>query len=155
MWRPLVFSFGKDKALKRAEEQLLRECSIRLDSVPDRRPIDDLFTEMSAEGSLSHEAHVSLLYRLVAMNFLATCKLMRDRGQDTPPDKLLWLTDLLDHSVDWSRRARDHVKLEQLTSPLNMNMERFLSFFGIERGEGAPPPHHLRPWGKDGMIRPD
>jgi hypothetical protein len=68
------------------------------------------------------------------MNFLAAFKLMRDGGEDTPPEKLVWLTSVADRSVDWSERATDHVVLEQLTSQLNMNIQRFFESFGIHRG---------------------
>ena len=127
-----MFGIGKKNGLAAAKAQLHNECGIRLSGIPDKRPVVDLFTSMGA--GLSHEARVALLYRLVAMNFLGACKLMRDGGQDTPAEKLLWLTTLLDKSVDWSERAHDHVALESITSQLNMNIQRFMSSFGIHRG---------------------
>ena len=47
------------------------------------------------------------------------------------PESLIWLTDLLDRSVDWSEKAIDQITLERLTSPLNMNIKNFLQSFGI------------------------
>ena len=132
-----MFGFGKKDHLALAAAELDREFGIKLDKIPDRRPVDDLFKKITAQGQLSHEAQVALLYRLVAMNFLAVCKLMRDGGEDTPPEKLVWLTSLLDRSIDWSERAQDHVTLEQLTSQLNMNIQSFMSSFGIHRGSGG------------------
>lgn len=132
-----MFGFGKKDNLALAAAELDREFGIKLDKIPDRRPVDDLFKKMTAQGQLSHESQVALLYRLVAMNFLAVCKLMRDGGEDTPPEKLVWVTSLLDSSIDWSERAQDHMTLEQLTSQLNMNIESFMSSFGIRRGSGG------------------
>lgn len=129
-----MFGFGKKDDLTVAAATLEREFGIKLDKLPDRGPVDHLFKTMSAQGQLSQKAQVALLYRLVAMNYLGACKLMRDGGQNTPPEKLLWLTDLLDRSIDWSEQAKDHAALEQLTSQLNMNIEAFLSSFGIRRG---------------------
>jgi hypothetical protein len=59
---------------------------------------------------------------------------MRDGGQDTPSEKLAWLTVLADRSIDWSQRASDHVVLEQLTSQLNINIIGFLESFGVRHG---------------------
>jgi hypothetical protein len=132
-----MLGFGKTDNLERAAAELEREFGIRMEEIPDRRPVDDLFSKMSAQGKLSHESRVALLYRLVAMNYLAVCKLMRDKGHDTPPEELLWLTTLLDRSVDWSERAQDHLKLETITSQLNMNIQRFEASFGISRGSGG------------------
>lgn len=129
-----MLNFHKDKKLASAEAELTREFGIKLSGIPDRRPVDELFRTMNVRAKLSPEANVALLYRLVAMNYLAACKLMRDGGQNTTPDKLLWLTGLLDRSIDWSERAQDHILLEQVTSQLNMNIQRFLSSFGIHRG---------------------
>ena len=132
-----MFGFGKKDDLAQAAAELDREFGIKLDKIPDRRPVNDLFRKMSAQGRLSRESQVALLYRLVAMNYLAASKLMRDGGQDTPAEKLVWLTTLLDRSIDWSKRAQDHVTLEQLTSQLNMNTQSFMSSFGIHRGGGG------------------
>jgi hypothetical protein len=131
-----MFGFGKKSSLSLAEAELEREFGIGLDKIPDRRPVDDLFNKLSVQGQLSREACVALLYRLVAMNYLAVSKLMRDGGQNTPPEKLVWLTTLLDRSIDWSERAKDHVRLEQLTSQLNINIQSFMASFGIHRGSG-------------------
>lgn len=68
------------------------------------------------------------------MNYLAVSKLMSDSGKDTLPEDLLWLTSLLDRSVDWSERAREHLELESMTSQLNMNIQSFLESFGIHQG---------------------
>jgi hypothetical protein len=132
-----VFGIGDHDGLSRAVAQLDRECGIKFREIPDPSSVHTLFSEMSTQGSLTHEARVALLYRLVAMSFLLACKLMRDRGEDTPPDKLLWLTTLLDRSVQWSERASDHITFEGLTSQLNMNIERLLSSFRVFRGSGA------------------
>jgi hypothetical protein len=134
-----MFGFGKsDKAdLISAEAELKREFGIKLDEIPDRRPVDDLFEKLAAHGKLSYESKVALLYRLVAMNYLAACKIMRDKGRNTSPDDLLWLTNLLDRSVDWSEKARDHVVLEGLTSQLNMNIQRFMASFHIYQGKSG------------------
>ena len=127
--------FENKQGLALAAKELEREFGLRLENIPDRRPVDDLFFKMSAQGQLSHESQVALLYRLVAMNYLAVCKLMRDGGQDTPPENLLWLTNLLDRSIDWSESAHDQVTLEQVTSQLNMNIQSFMSSFGIYHGK--------------------
>lgn len=129
-----MFGFGKNKDLARAEKNLVADFGFNLKRIPQKKSVVDLFTSMSEQGSLSHESQTALLYRLVAMNFLAASKLMRDGGKDTPVERLIWLTELLDRSVDWSQKATDHVVLEQITSQLNMNLERFLESFGIGRG---------------------
>lgn len=120
--------------LSRARVELEREFGISLDRIPEPAPVEDLFHSMSEAAGLSHEANVALLYRLVAMNYLAVCKLMRDSGRNTPPQELMWLTGLLDRSVDWSESADDHYSLERVCSQLNANIESFLASFGINRG---------------------
>ena len=62
---------------------------------------------------------------------------MRDDGQDFDPSDLVWLTEVLASSIDWSEKAQDHVALEQLTSQLNMNILRFFDSFGIHHGSGS------------------
>ena len=128
------FNFGKKDDLANAESSLIEETGLSLDKIPNKEPVIELFETMSKQGNLSSEAQTSLLYRLVVFNYLGAAKLMRDKGENTPPDKLIWLTDVLNKSVDWSEKAQDHVTLEQLTSQLNMNIERFLESFGIRRG---------------------
>ena len=97
----------------------------------------DNFERMSAEATLSAEAQTALLYRLVVMNYLAAASIMRNSGEIIDPSRLLWLTELADASVDWSEKANDHVTLEELTSPLNMNIFRFFEFLGIHYGGPA------------------
>jgi hypothetical protein len=128
------FNFGKNDDLTNAESHLIKETGLSLDKIPNKEQVIELFESMSEQGNLSSEAQTSLLYRLVVFNYLGAAKLMRDDGKNTPPDKLIWLTDVLNKSVDWSEKAQDHVTLEQLSSQLNMNIERFLESFGIRRG---------------------
>lgn len=120
--------------LSAAAEELDAQFGLTLDTIPDKRPVIELFEKIRNQADLSHEACVALLYRLVAMNYLAACKLMRDSGQDTAPEKLVWLTTLLDASIDWSEAAEDHIELEAATSQLNMNLRSFLQSFGIHAG---------------------
>ncbi|MFI8609315.1 hypothetical protein ACIGFL_13470 [Pseudomonas sp. NPDC077649] len=117
-----------------AAAQLKKEFDISLDAIPDRTPVDELFGDMSRQAILSQSAQVALLYRLVAMNYLAACKLMRDDGHKITAGQLTWLNDLLDRSIDWSEKSSDHIKFEQITSQLNDNIVSFLESFGIYRG---------------------
>lgn len=128
------FNFHKSGDLDDVEASLQSETGLTLDKIPNKESVIELFASMSGQGDLSKEAQTSLLYRLVAFNFLAAAKLMRDDGKNTPSEKLIWLTDLLNKSVDWSEKAQDHIILEQLTSQLNMNIEKFFESFGIRRG---------------------
>ena len=114
-----------------AQETLESEFGITLDTIPEKHSVIVLFTKISSENQLSQESCISLLYRLVAMNFLGACKLMRDSGQNTKPEELLWLTGLLDESINWSESAEDHVALETATSQLNRNIQSFMQSFGI------------------------
>jgi hypothetical protein len=134
MKRIFMFGFGKKDSLTLAGGELEREFGIKLDDIPDRTPVDELFNTLRAQGTLTHESCVALLYRLVALNFLAACKMMSESGQVVSPDRVIWLTQLLDRSVDWSEKAADHVVLERLTSKLNQNIEKLLSSFGVRRG---------------------
>lgn len=128
--------FGKSSGLKQAESNLKTEFGLTLDKTPHKESIVENFERMSKEGQLSIEAQTALLYRLVIMNYLAVCKIMRDNGDNTDPSDLIWLTQLSDGSIDWSERAHDHVVLEALTSQLNMNILRFFESFGVHRGSG-------------------
>lgn len=128
--------FGKNSGLKQAESNLKSEFGLTLEKTPHKESIVQNFERMSKEGQLSPEAQTALLYRLVIMNYLGACKIMRDNGQHTDPSDLIWLTQLSDRSVDWSERASDHVMLEASTSQLNMNILRFFESFGIRRGGG-------------------
>jgi hypothetical protein len=122
---------GKGSGLKQAEKNLRNEFGLSLDKVPDGKTVATNFERMAKEGQLSPEAQTALLYRLVIMNFLIACKIMRDKGQDTEATDLMWLTELSDRSVGWSEKAPDHVAFEQQSSPLNMNIVRFLESFGV------------------------
>ncbi|WP_046061071.1 hypothetical protein [Methylotuvimicrobium alcaliphilum] len=128
--------FGKGSGIKQAEANLKSEFGLTLDKTPHKESIVENFERMSKEGQLSPEAQTALLYRLVIMNYLGACKIMRDNGKNTDPSDLVWLTQLSGGSIDWSERARDHVALEALTSQLNMNIFRFFESFGIHRGSG-------------------
>ncbi|MGI0134170.1 MAG: hypothetical protein ACREBW_04350 [Candidatus Micrarchaeaceae archaeon] len=127
-----MFGLGKPSDLKAAAEQLNTECGIKLNILPDKRSVVELFASMGT--GLSREAQVALFYRLVAMNFLGACKLMRDGGRNTPAEKLLWVSALVDKSGEWSQRAHDRVALEAITSQLNENIQNFMSSFGVRHG---------------------
>ncbi|WP_374089864.1 hypothetical protein [Methylomicrobium lacus] len=128
--------FGKSSGLKQAESNLKAEFGLTLDKTPHNESIVENFERMRKEGQLSPEAQTALLYRLVIMNYLIACKIMRDNGKNTDPSDLFWLTQLSDSSIDWSEKAPDYVVLEALTSQLNMNILRFFESFGIYRGGG-------------------
>lgn len=129
--------FGKNSGIKLAESNLKREFGLTLDKTPDKNSIVENFERMSSQGKLSQDAETALLYRLVIMNYLGACKIMRDNGQNFDPSDLVWLTEVSDRSIDWSEKAQDHVVLEQLTSQLNMNILRFFESFGIHRGSSS------------------
>jgi hypothetical protein len=129
--------FGKSNGLKQAEANLKSEFGLTLNKTPHRESIVENFERMSKDGQLSPEAQTALLYRLVIMNYLITCKIMRDEGKNTDPSDLIWLTQLSDRSIDWSESAHDHVVLETSTSQLNINILRFFESFGIRRGAEA------------------
>lgn len=128
--------FQKKTGFQLAQAHLKREFGLTLQTVPGKETLPSLFENMTGQRSLSEEAQTALLYRLVIMNFLLACKIMRDKGDATPASDLMWLTQLSDSSVTWSERAPDHEALEQLTSQLNMNIVRFLESFGVRKGGG-------------------
>jgi hypothetical protein len=128
-----MFGFGKSGDLFRAEKNLEREFGLTLNKIPYKEPVIELFSSMSKQNNLSHEAQTALLYRLVVMNYLGAVDILRDNGEDTQAEDLVWLTDILNRSVDWSEKAKYHVALEQMSSPLNMNIETLLQSFGISR----------------------
>lgn len=125
--------FSKKSDLEQAEANLTKEFGLTLDKTPDKNSIVKLFESISKEGDLSPEAQTALLYRLVVMNYLGACKILRDKGINKEPSDLMWLTKLSDSSVGWSEKANDHVVLEKLTSQLNMNILRFFESFGIQQ----------------------
>lgn len=129
-----MFGFGKSNDLKQAELNLKNDIGLTLDKTPQKQSIVESFERMSK--GLSNEAQTALLYRLIIINYLLACKIMRDDGINTDSSNLIWLTQLSDRSIDWSERASDHVKLEAVTSQLNMNILRFFESFGFNRGSG-------------------
>jgi hypothetical protein len=68
------------------------------------------------------------------MNFLAVSKIMRDGSEKIDIDNLIWIPEVLNRSIDYSERAKDHILLESISSNLNQNIERFLASFNINRG---------------------
>lgn len=108
-----MFGFRRRTDLARAEKILTKETGIRLRKIPGRRSVEDLFVNMSAQGKLSSEAQIALLYRLVAISYLGACKLMRDGGENTPPEELAWVTTLTDLSVVTCRLSSDHFSLKK------------------------------------------
>jgi len=124
--------FGKNSSnLKLVESNLYNEFKLKLDQTPHKESIIQNYERITEEGRLSHEAQTSLFYKLVIMNYLGACKIMRDKGQITDSSKLTWLIKIADRSVYWSKIALDHVELEQLTIALNENISRFFESFGI------------------------
>lgn len=129
-----MFGFGKTININRAAKVLRKEFQIELDDLPHRKPVDELFVAITAQGSLSHEAQVALLYRLVIMNFLGFFKIERDKGEEIPERFLFGMVEMIDRSVDWSERAADRIPLEKLTSNLNLSIDNYLKYFGFYRG---------------------
>jgi hypothetical protein len=64
-----MLGLWKKDDFARAVEVFERDTGIKLDTIPDKRPVRDLFKKISAQGALAHEAQIALLYRLVVMNF--------------------------------------------------------------------------------------
>jgi len=115
--------------LTKAEKNLISEFELSLSELPSSDPVRERFNSMG--GLLSHEAQTSLLYRLVVMNYLGAAKIARDNGRAVKPESLVWLTQVINKSVDWSEQAIDHYELESITSELNRNIVRFFESFGI------------------------
>ena len=59
---------------------------------------------------------------------------MKDAGEIINPQDYLGVLELLNASVEYSEKAKDHVKLESVTSKLNVTIESFLGKIGIKRG---------------------
>lgn len=116
-------------SLEIAEEALTEDFGLQLSDTPHPDSIEERFYAMS--DGLSQNAQVSLLMRLVIMNYLAAAKIMRDEGEIVDIDHVSWLTGLVDLSVDYSEAAEDRFELESLTSQLNRNIVTRLEWFGI------------------------
>jgi len=123
---------SKPDDLQNAEDVLFDEFGLRLDKTPDPKSIEELFLSMCT--GLSNTAKASLLFRLVVMNFLGAAKLMRDQGEEIELEKLSWLTDVVNSSIDYSEASEDQIELETLTSQLNQNIMAFFDSFGIKNG---------------------
>lgn len=126
--------FGYRTSIAKAEANLVREFGITLSKLPDRSSVETLFERISTSSKLSESAQIALLYRLVVFNYLAASKILEERGRVTQPERLVWLTEIVNRSVDWSERAPDHRQLELETSQLNQNIDRFFQHFGLSRG---------------------
>jgi hypothetical protein len=122
--------FGKNNSLKHAEANLIREFGLTLDhDVPGKESIVENFNRMSNSARLSPEAQTSLLYRLVVLNHLVACKIMRDKGQNLDGIELGWLNIILERSFDWSGIAKDQIELEDVACHLNKNIVEFFKSF--------------------------
>ena len=117
----------KASSLALAESAFCEESGMNIDKMPEGSSLRERFYSLG-EG-LSLEAQISLLYRLVVLNYLVAIKIMKENGQQ--PDDLYWLSEMVNRSVDYSEKANDHYELEQITSNINMNIKKYFEYFGV------------------------
>ena len=132
-----MFGFLRKKSgLEKAKENLKNDFGLSISRAPDEESILKAFSNMVslAGGKLSDDAQTALLYRVYCMNFLAVSKIMRDGGEKIDIDNLIWIPEVLNRSIDYSERAKDHILLESISSNLNQNIEMFFALFNINRG---------------------
>ena len=129
-----MFSIFKKSKWERSLQFISAKFGLTLRDLPDSSTIEGIFHEYIKTHDLSQEAATALLLRLFVLNFLAAGSIMKDAGENIHPKDYLFLLDLINLSVDLSETARDHVKLESVTSKLNMTIEMFLEKIGIKKG---------------------
>jgi len=128
-----MFGVGKRSAISQAEKNMNRDFGFTLRDIPGSQSVEQIFQELSQAASLSPESQTALLYRLVVVDLLGAAKVLRDAGQGTSPEDLVWVVEMINGSADWSERAPDQAELESITSYLNSNIERFLESLAISR----------------------
>lgn len=119
----------------RAYENLWEELGLQFSAVPEGHLIPDAFDRMSGGKRLSVESETALLYRIVAMQYLAVTTVMAKAEKKAPePRTLLFITRIVDASVAWSSKAPDRQRLESICSQLNWSIENALTSMGVRRG---------------------
>ena len=127
-----VDNHGSDSSFKLAESIFTEESGINIDNMPKGELVREKLSSLGSDLTLNSQ--ISLLYRLVVMNYLAASKIIQDSGQTVKMDDVYWLTELHNRAIDYSEKADDHIELEQIASSLNSNIMRFFAHFGIRNG---------------------
>lgn len=122
------YSQPKTSSLDLAENAFCEESGMNIDKMPEGEALRERFYSLG-EG-LSLEAQISLLYRLVVLNYLVAIKIMKEEYGKQPGD-LYWLSEMVNRSVDYSEKASDHYELEEITSTINMNIKKYFEYFGV------------------------
>lgn len=129
-----MFSLFKNNKWENSLSEIEKKFGITLKDLPEPSTIEKIFQIYIKDYGLSQDAATALLLRLFVLNYLGAAVIMKDGGEKIDPQKYLGVLELLNGSVDFSEKATDHVKLESVTSKLNMTIESFLEKIGIKRG---------------------
>jgi len=107
---------------------------ISLSDLPEPSSIKEIFNIYANVYELSKESSTALLLRLFSLNYLGAAIIMKQGGEEVDARKYLFVVELMDESVNLSEKAVDHIKLERVTSKLNITIEDLLEKLGIKRG---------------------
>jgi hypothetical protein len=129
-----MFNLFKNNKWSNSLLEIKTKYGITLKDLPDPSTIENIFNIYIKDYALSQDAATSFLLRLFVLNFLGAAVIMKDAGEAIDPKEYLGLLELLNASVDYSEKAKDHVKLESVTSKLNVKIESFMEKIGIKRG---------------------
>ena len=115
---------------------LLEEFGLNAEKSPDLGSVRKLWTDLTERHNLSRNASVSLFYRLIFLNYLASFSILQKNSSDViSTESIVDLIPLLDRSVDYSELSEDSITLEIATSHLNNSIELMLGDLGIQRGD--------------------
>jgi len=107
---------------------------LTLKDLPEPSTIEKIFKTYIQDYELSQEAATALLIRLFVLNFLGAGVIMKNANEEVDPQSYVFLLELVNVSAEYSERAKDHQKLETVTSKLNITIESLFEQIGIHRG---------------------
>jgi hypothetical protein len=129
-----MFNLFKNSKWSNSLLEIKIKFGMTLEDLPEPSTIEKIFNIYIKDYDLSQDAATALLLRLFVLNYLGAAVIMKDDNKIIDPQKYIGLLELLNESIDYSEKARDHAKLESVTSKLNITIESFLEKIGIKRG---------------------
>ena len=127
-----MFGFLKKQPFQRSAEHLEREFGIALSSMFEPKTLRDMYERLTNGIPLNEAGSHAVYYRCVVMSVLVVSNVLRQEGKSVSADDLLYLIPILNRSIDYAQLSGNQHQIEEITSKLNLNIMKFLDFFGIQ-----------------------
>jgi hypothetical protein len=112
-----------------SKRSLENEFDIAFDQIQVKGQVKNLFFSYVQDNLFSHEACISLYYRLFFFATLLLVQILENEGIDVESLKLKELRPICQSSLKWAKKSSDQTKLESVLGNVNVALELLIHDF--------------------------